>query len=556
MPNTRPFEAVRNDPFEGLKELRNISELQRPTFTPRPAISREAFRVRTRTSTMYWCIVGLWALLCVPMLMAAAPIISGAFNRSDLLGATVSSTTLFIMYFWLNGMKDVVYPIAYRATSWKKQVVPRRPQGRSPLVGLLYVTCNDISEESLRLSIRQNYPNFEVYALDDSSKAEFQARVDRFAWMYKIPVIRRTNRPKGFKAGNLNNFLQSPAGQRLDHFVIVDSDEVLPPNFIDRCLDYFQDPSVGIVQANHIATRNRTSFMKMFAPGVNSHWPVYQKVKAHAGFLSLLGHGAMVSRDAYLTARGFPEIVAEDIGFAIDALRGGYRTEFAEDVLCGEEFPVDYFAFEKRHKKWTEGNMEFIRTYAGRILFSKQLRWYEKLDIVLFTFSLPLTGVFSLYVIVNAIIFPEVHFSNKFPLWMLIPTVTFLIAPMLNDILTWRHVPKRKLVSYLLHSMALFGSVYFASLFASLKTTFGGSVFHVTPKTAGKVSFASALRQNKVKLIASVVLAALVDAASGSVFAVVLIITPAFFGIYLSVMNAGDKPSDDSDGGHIFQETD
>src|SRR5450756_2721637 len=75
--------------------------------------------------------------------------------------------------------------------------------------------------------------------------------------------------------------------------------------------------------------------------------------------------------------------------------------------------------------------------------------------------------------------------------------------------------------------MALFGSVYFASLFASLKTTFGGSVFHVTPKTAGKVSFASALRQNKVKLIASVVLAALVDAASGSVFAVVLIITPA-----------------------------
>src|SRR5450756_742261 len=93
--------------------------------------------------------------------------------------------------------------------------------------------------------------------------------------MYKIPVIRRTNRPKGFKAGNLNNFLQSPAGQRLDHFVIVDSDEVLPPNFIDRCLDYFQDPSVGIVQANHIATRNRTSFMKMFAPGVNSHWPVY-----------------------------------------------------------------------------------------------------------------------------------------------------------------------------------------------------------------------------------------------------------------------------------------
>ena len=511
-----------------------------------------------RTSAMYQVITALWILLCIPMLAAAVPVIEGAFRRSGFLGGADTATTAFIMYFWLNGMKDVVYPVAYRVTSWRRQAPARRPPGPSPLVGLLYVTCNDFSAASLTASARQHYGNFEVCILDDTDPGKYPARiaeVDGYARRHGIPVFRRPDRPAGFKAGNLNYFLQSPHGRRFDYFAILDSDEVIPPEFTARCLDYFADPGVGIVQANHAATRNRTSFMKMFAPGVDAHWPAYQQVKNHAGFLSLLGHGAMVSREAYTAAGGFPGIVAEDIGFAIDALRGGYRTAFAQDVLCEEEFPVDYAAFETRHRKWTEGNMEFIRAYARRILFSRQLRWFEKLDIILFTFSLPLTGVFSAYVVVNAIVFPLMHFSNRFPLWMLAPTVVFLVAPMFNDMMTWRHVRRRRLVSYLLHSVALFGSVYFASLFASVRTTFGGSVFHVTPKEAGKVSLRSALAQNRVKLIASVVLATAVEAASGSVLAVILIIIPAFFGVYLSVMNAGDPPPAESGGGHVFQET-
>src|SRR6202034_3644777 len=100
---------------------------------------------------------------------------------------------------------------------------------------------------------------------------------------------------------------------------------------------YLEDPEIGIVQANHIATRNRTTFMKKFSPGVDSHWPAYQQVKDHAGFLSLLGHGAMVKMEAYRAAGGFPHIVAEDIGLAIDMLRVGYRVAFAQDIVCEEE---------------------------------------------------------------------------------------------------------------------------------------------------------------------------------------------------------------------------
>jgi membrane glycosyltransferase len=293
--------------------------------------------------------------------------------------------------------------------------------------------------------------------------------------------------------------------------------------------------------------------MRTFAPGVDAHWPAYQAVKTRFGFMSLLGHGAMVSIEAYNATGGFPSIVAEDIGFAIKAKEAGYKTTFALDVTCEEEFPPDYAAFKKRHKKWTEGNMEFIKTFSPTIFFSRKLSWFEKLDIILFTFSLPLTGVFSLYVLINAVIFPFMGFRYHYPLWMLLPTVLFLVAPMINDMLTWAKGRKFSLLSYLGHSVLLFGSVYFASLFASTKTIFGASVFHVTPKTSSGVGLRQAIRQNMSEIIAGFVLTLSVLIASGSVLPIVLIIIPVIFATYLSVMNTGDHSMSQYNGTHILQ---
>ena len=509
-------------------------------------------RKKTRTAGMYIVIVTVWALLCIPMLVAVRPVITDALRRGDWLGAAFISTTVFIAYFWLNGVKDVVYPLAYRLASWQRETQPRLPLPLAPpLVGLVYVTCNDFSEPSLAACLSQDWPSTRAYILDDSSDPVYKARVDEFARARGIPVIRRPDR-RGYKAGNLNHFLRSPEARALRYFVIIDSDEVIPPEFITRAFDYFTEPGIGIVQANHVATRNRTTFMRTFAPGVDSHWPAYQVVKQRAGFLSLLGHGAMVSMEAYRAANGFPEIVAEDIGFSIDMFLGGYRVVFAPDIICEEEFPVDYAAFRKRHKKWTEGNMEFIRTYTRRILFSRRLRWHEKLDIVLFTYGLPLTSVFSVYVLLNAVAFPLLGFANRYPMWMLAPTILFLFAPMINDVIAWWHAPKHRLASYLFHSMMLFGSMYFISLFASARTTFGGSVFNVTPKLSGAITCRSAFWGNRAVIISAALLATGVSVAADSMLPVILLIIPVVFTPYLAVMNADDHLSEDDSTAHIL----
>ena len=381
---------------------------------------------------MVW--LGLLAATLAPLLLA----IIRSEAHGWVVATLVTVSTFFIAYFWLNGVKDVVYTLYYYIR--RKHVSNVPPEGywrtkfgnkASAKVVMVYCTCNDFNAESLLASMDQDYPNQKVVILDDSKKEAYIKEIDAFSERYGVQVVRRDNNI-GFKAGNLNNYLRKAD---FDFFVILDSDEIVPRNFITRSLDYFAYyGNVGIVQANHVATRNRNKFMRLFAIGVDSHWPTYQAVKHKHGFLSLLGHGAMASRVCYDAAGGFPHLVAEDLCFSIESRNKGYFTAFAPDIVCEEEYPVDYLAFKKRHSKWTQGNMEFIKKYTWRILTSK-MTWFEKMDIVLFTYSLPLTAFFALYVVINVIVLPLLHYKTVYPAWLLIPTLLFLLAPMLNDII-------------------------------------------------------------------------------------------------------------------------
>lgn len=497
-----------------------------------------------KSPRVYLLVLTLWLAVLVPAVPAMAHVVSLAARSHWYLGALTIASALFITYFWLNGTKDIVYTLYFHLVQRPRPVeVPKRAAtGTSPKVVLVYCTCNDFSGESLLRSMAQRYDNYEVVILDDSNKPEFLAEVDEFAATYGVQVVRRPDRI-GFKAGNLNNYLRTA---EYDFFVILDSDEIIPSDYIGRSLDYFAHyGNAGIVQANHSATRNRNDFMKTFAIGVDSHWVAYQTVKNEHGFLSLLGHGAMVSRECYQAAGGFPHVVAEDLCFSIAARDAGYYVIFAPDIRCEEEFPVSYHAFKKRHSKWTQGNMEFIKRYTATILNSR-MSWFEKLDIFLFTYSLPLTALFSLYVVIHVMVLPALGYTVTYPLWMLFPTIAFLLAPLLNDIIFhFPRMPKRKLASYLLNSIVLYGSMFFVSLRSSVTSAFGKSVFLVTPKEAERVSVREAFKATRGEIAFGIVLAAISYLLTNSVLPVALIVLPALFCIFLARKHNENSPGTD-----------
>jgi len=499
-----------------------------------------------KSSSLYKVIIIFWLVLSaisLPfflILILEAYFYEGGLLERILVFISSLTATLFIFYFWLNGIKDIFYTLAFWFNRSHYLELKKPETNLSPRIDMIYVTCNDFDGESLKACINQDYDRSKInwYILDDSKDEKIKKEIDDFALQNNMIVVRRKDN-RGFKAGNINNWLINNT-KPAPFFVILDSDEIIPPDFIKKALPYFEFEDVSIVQANHISTRNHTVFSSIFAKGVESHWQAYQTVKNKFGYMSLLGHGAMLKLEDVLNAGGVPEVVAEDLALSLKLKENGKYAVFAPEIVCEETYPVDYFSFRKRHAKWTMGNMEFIQKFSY-LFGSKKYKWFEKMDILLFVYNLPLTTIFVSFMIIHLVIFPLLRFDPNYNSWLMTPTLLTLLAPLLNDLIYFSpKIKTHKLIWYVIHLILLYGSMYFISFWSALRAFFGKSVFLVTPKNAASFSLNSSLSETYMEIIFGIILF-LVAIYTNQLYAVILISIPSICALYLGLLGYGEK---------------
>ncbi|MBU6374347.1 MAG: glycosyltransferase, partial [Alphaproteobacteria bacterium] len=392
---------------------------------------------------------------------------------------------------------------------------PRAPKAApladAPAVAVLYTTCDDFVERSAESCVALDYPNFHVYLLDDSRSEAARARVDAFAARHleSVTVVRRADR-RGFKAGNLNHALENVAAEPF--FAVVDADEILPPNFLTDLVPHLvRNDSCGFVQANHRSRPDsETRLAQDLGVGIDIHWKWYQPLRNRYGFVMFLGHGAVLRRASWEAVGGFPELVSEDLAFAIAIREHGYHGRFVEDVVCFEEFPETVRAFRVRHVKWTRGTCEFLQHWMSPLLRAKKITTVEKLDILFPTLNLPLTFFFFLFMI-NAAVFLPLALGSVRPVTFVLaghelamPVLTFkpgverifgtdfylitlmtIVAPILCFILDLARKPVR-LARFLADSTALYAALSPLTFIAVLGYVFTRKAqFLVTGSTHG-----------------------------------------------------------------------
>jgi cellulose synthase/poly-beta-1,6-N-acetylglucosamine synthase-like glycosyltransferase len=245
---------------------------------------------------------------------------------------------VFTEIAWLYALFNVfvvVFAVVYRRCYSGHDMGHWAISGTPPAVAILYTTCNDFVEESLNSCLCQDYPNFKIYILDDSSSLQHMALVDDYARRYPelVQVVRRANR-KGFKAGNLNHGLATAATQE-PYFALVDADEILPVHFLSSLVPKLvSDQRCAFIQANHQSNPNDSSALaKSLGVGIDIHWRWYHPLRNRFGFVMLLGHGALIRRACWQAVGGFPELVSEDLAFALRLRERGWRGYFLK--TCG-----------------------------------------------------------------------------------------------------------------------------------------------------------------------------------------------------------------------------
>lgn len=378
-----------------------------------------------KNNSVYLTILGLW-LFC---LFYFNPRLFEVLRPSDPWGAKISFWLFVALLnlFWLYCLFHLVFFIL---RFFPLKSAPPFPSSTSPAVAILYATKNDFQEKALLSCLRQAYEDFHVFILDDSTETHCQTRIDQFHERHPFltTVVRRPHK-EGFKAGNLNHTLRF---HTLNYplFAVIDADEVIPETFLQRLVPYVTgEQAFAFAQANHAKNPVQPSkFASDLSDGIDFHWDIYQLPRNRHGCVIFYGHGAVIRRDAWVEAGGFPEIVSEDLAFSTRLRQLGYQGVFVPDVACHEDFPETYPQFRRRHEKWVQGACEYMHRELLPFLRAPGVGLAEKLDVLFSSCTLFIPALFFIFLLVANAILP-ITLADKHTLSVTFGDSTYNIMP-------------------------------------------------------------------------------------------------------------------------------
>lgn len=210
----------------------------------------------------------------------------------------------------------------------------------------------------------------QIQVLDDSTDntpALVAAALDRHRDSdVELQHLRRSDR-SGFKAGALAAGLASARGELV---AILDADFVPHPDFLRRCIPFFQDRKVGLVQARwgHL-DRDHSWLTRLQGLAIDGHFSVEQAGRCWSGLaLNFNGTAGIWRREAIDAAGGWQgDTLTEDLDLSYRAQLAGWRVEFLIDVEVPAEIPADMEAFKSQQRRWAKGSIQTAVKLLGPV---------------------------------------------------------------------------------------------------------------------------------------------------------------------------------------------
>ncbi len=358
-----------------------------------------------KDNLMFLVILGLW----ISAVAYYDPRILTNINEQESLSVRISILCFIVLLdlFWLYGIYHLTISI-FSAFCKTPKVLSGTISITHPKVAILYTTKNDFKETAVVSCLGQDYDNYDVYILDDSTEVDILNRIHEFTSNNpgRLFLIRRDLK-EGFKAGNLNHALNM-LSNNYEYFAVTDADGILPRNFLSGLLPYFSiDKSVGFVQANQRSNPRQTNkFSRDLSLNTDLHWKCYLPAKNYFGFVMFYGHGALIRTSVWKEVGGFPDTITEDLAFSSIIREKGYKGIFVDNVICYEEFPENYLKYRKRNERWVKGTTEYLTKWFPSLCLSGKVAWFEKLDILISAGVLLMAAPFILFLFIAAIIIP------------------------------------------------------------------------------------------------------------------------------------------------------
>lgn len=272
------------------------------------------------------------------------------FALSSLMLYHIGLTTLFY------------YPLALFYEL--QRLRPRRPPfywRRYPLVSIVVPAYNEgpVLDGCIRSILACAYPFKELILVDDGSRDETLAIMQRYAGHPRVTVIAKAN---GGKASALNAGLEQARGEVI---FFVDADGLFQSDTIDAMLAGFESEDVGAVCGNDSPAnldRVQTRLLCMLS---HVGTGFVRRALSSINCLPIVsGNIGAFRREALARAGPFREgFIGEDLELTWRVHRAGYRVVFQPRAVVYAESPSTLPGLWKQRVRWARGLLQTARLH-------------------------------------------------------------------------------------------------------------------------------------------------------------------------------------------------
>ena len=316
-----------------------------------------------------------------------------------------------------------------------------------PPISILVPCYNEAAnvEETLSAAVSVDYPDVEVLAINDGSRDDTSAILDRLVGQWPKLRVVHLARNQG-KAVALNT------GARLakhELLVCIDGDALLDPQALRWVARTFRRSTVGGITGNP-RIRNRSSLLGRLQVGeFSSIIGLIRRSQTMVGRLFTVSGVICAFRKCALEQAGWwsSHTLTEDIDMTWRVQLAGWRVVYEPRAIVWILMPETLHGLWKQRLRWAQGGSQMLLDYFKPVMSGRQptlLPTY--LDFVLsliWAYSMSIALIVGLVVIIGLV--PR----SVLPGWGLVPsgwgltlTVTYLAQALVSHLLERRYEPR------------------------------------------------------------------------------------------------------------------
>ncbi|MCX7077464.1 MAG: poly-beta-1,6-N-acetyl-D-glucosamine synthase [Methylococcales bacterium] len=277
---------------------------------------------------------------------------------------------LFMAYIWMFGA--IIFCLRYE---WKKLPLPDfQNEIDFPPVSIL-IPCYNEGEnvrETIGILQQQNYPNFEIIAINDGSKDNTLDILHELAEKYpNLRVINlHTNQGKAMGLRTAALLAKS------EILICIDGDALLSPDATRWMVRHFvENPNVGAVTGNP-RIRNRSTLLGRIQVGefsaivgmIKRAQRSYGKVFTVSGVIAAFRKTALHNVGYWSN-----DMITEDIDISWKLQLAGWSIRFEPNALCWVLMPETLKGLWQQRVRWSQGGSEVLLRY-----FHALFRWSSR----------------------------------------------------------------------------------------------------------------------------------------------------------------------------------